>query len=85
MIDLLVRGGSLVRMKDLVFHAPAVDALREKLVAHLKAHAQITPQEWKELVGASRKFTIPLAEHFDAEKLTMRVGEVRKLRGLQNR
>ena len=34
-IELLVRGGSLVRMKDLVFHAPAVDALRDKLVAHL--------------------------------------------------
>jgi selenocysteine-specific elongation factor len=84
-IDLLVRGGSLVRMKDLVFHAPAIDALRDKLVAHLKAHAQISPQEWKDLVGASRKFTIPLAEHFDGEKLTMRVGEVRKLRGLQKR
>jgi selenocysteine-specific elongation factor len=84
-IDLLVRGGSLVRMKDLLFHAPAVDALREKLIAHLKAHAQISPQEWKDLVGASRKFTIPLAEHFDNEKVTMRVGEVRKLRGLQNR
>ena len=80
-----MRGGSLVRMKDLVFHTAAVDALRDKLVAHLKAHAQITPQEWKELVGASRKFAIPLAEHFDGEKLTMRVGEVRKLRGLQNR
>ena len=84
-IDLLVRGGSLVRMKDFVFHAAAVDGLRAQLVAHLKAHAQITPQEWKELVGASRKFAIPLAEHFDGEKLTMRVGEVRKLRGLQNR
>ena len=82
-VDLLVRGGSLVRMKDLIFHAPAVEALREKLIAHLKKHAQISPQEWKDLVGASRKFTIPLAEHFDNEKVTMRVGEVRKLRGLQ--
>jgi selenocysteine-specific elongation factor len=82
---MLARGGSLVRVKDLVFFAPAVDELREKLRAHLQAKREITPQEWKELVGASRKFTIPLAEHFDAEKLTMRVGEVRKLRGLQNR
>ena len=41
---------------------------------------QITAQEWKELVGATRKFTIPLAEHFDAEKVTLRVGEIRKLR-----
>jgi selenocysteine-specific elongation factor len=84
-LDMLVRGGSLVRVKDLVFFAPAVDELREKLRAHLQARREITPQEWKELVGASRKFTIPLAEHFDAEKLTMRVGEVRRLRGLQNR
>ena len=84
-LDMLARGGSLVRMKDLIFHQPAVAALREKLVEYLKAHTQITPQEWKEMVGASRKFAIPLAEHFDAEKVTMRVGEVRKLRGLQNR
>jgi selenocysteine-specific elongation factor len=82
-VDLLVRAGSLVRMKDLVFDAGAVDELRGRLVAHLQARGQITPQEWKELVGASRKFAIPLAEHFDGEKLTMRVGEVRKLRGLR--
>jgi selenocysteine-specific elongation factor len=81
-IDLLARGGSLVRMKDLVFERRAVDELRGRLVEHLKVHGQITPQEWKELVGASRKFAIPLAEYFDAEKVTMRVGEVRKLRGL---
>jgi selenocysteine-specific elongation factor len=51
-------------------------------VAALREKGQITAQEWKELVGASRKFAIPLAEYFDAEKVTMRVGEVRKLRGL---
>jgi selenocysteine-specific elongation factor len=80
-VDLLVRGGSLVRAKDLVFHHAAVADLRARLVAHLQAHGQITPQEWKELVGASRKFAIPLAEHFDAEKVTLRVGDLRKLRG----
>jgi selenocysteine-specific elongation factor len=84
-LDVLVRGGSLVRVKDLLFATPAVDELREKLRVHLQAKREITPQEWKELVGASRKFAIPLAEHFDGEKLTMRVGEVRRLRGLQNR
>ena len=84
-LDMLVRGGSLVRVKDLLFHAPAVDALRDKLRAHFAAARELTPQQWKELVGASRKFAIPLAEHFDGEKLTMRVGEVRKLRGGQNR
>jgi selenocysteine-specific elongation factor len=84
-IDLLVRGGSLVRIQDLLFERAAVEQLRARLLAHLQAHAQITPQEWKELVGQSRKFSIPLAEYFDAEKLTLRVGEVRKLRGLPSR
>jgi selenocysteine-specific elongation factor len=32
-------------------------------------------------VGATRKFAIPLAEYFDAEKVTLRVGDLRKLRG----
>jgi selenocysteine-specific elongation factor len=84
-IELLARGGSLTRIKDLFFHAPAVAKLREKLLAHFEQHAELTPQQWKELVGASRKFSIPLAEHFDAEKLTMRVGEARKLRGIPKR
>jgi selenocysteine-specific elongation factor len=80
-LELLVRGGSLIRVKDLLFDKLAVDGLRARLVAHLQSRGQITPQEWKEMVGASRKFAIPLAEHFDAEKLTLRVGEGRKLRG----
>jgi hypothetical protein len=29
----------------------------------------------------SRKYSIPLAEHFDAEKVTLRIGDVRKARG----
>jgi selenocysteine-specific elongation factor len=80
-IDLLARGGTLVKVKDLVFHRRALDDLRERLVAHLTAKGTIDPQGWKEMVGASRKFAIPLAEHFDAEKLTLRVGDLRKLRG----
>jgi selenocysteine-specific elongation factor len=80
-LELLARGGTLVRVKDLWFARGALDELRARLVAHLQARGQITPQEWKEMVGASRKFAIPLAEYFDAEKVTLRVGDLRKLRG----
>ena len=55
--------------------------LREKLVAHLRSHRAITTQEFKDLVGATRKHVIPLAEYFDREKVTLRVGERRVLRG----
>jgi selenocysteine-specific elongation factor len=80
-LEMLARGGTLVHVKDLVFHKDALDGLRARLIAYLKEKTQITPQEWKEMVGASRKFAIPLAEHFDAEKVTLRVGDLRKLRG----
>ena len=61
-------------------HADVIAALRTRLVAFLDAHKTIDAQQWKELTGASRKFTIPLAEYFDAEKLTLRVGDVRRKR-----
>jgi selenocysteine-specific elongation factor len=50
-------------------------------VAWLRERARITTQEFKELVGATRKHVIPLAEHFDRERVTLRVGDHRVLRG----
>jgi selenocysteine-specific elongation factor len=81
-LDVGLREGRLVKIRsDFIVERSVLDGLRAKLRAHLAEHAQITPQEWKAMTGVSRKFSIPLAEHFDGEKLTLRVGEVRKLRG----
>jgi selenocysteine-specific elongation factor len=81
-LEILIRRGELVRVKpDLCFDRAAVSQLAERLRRHLTARGQITAQEWKELTGQTRKYAIPLAEHFDAEKLTLRVGEMRRLRG----
>jgi selenocysteine-specific elongation factor len=79
-VDALCRGGVLVRIKDLIFYKAHVDELRSRLCTFLTQHREITPAQFKELVGQSRKFTIPLAEHFDAEKVTLRVGDLRRLR-----
>ena len=73
--------GRLIKVaSDLYLHKEAVDSLREKLLQHFESESEMTPAQWKEIVGASRKFTIPLAEYFDKEKLTLRVGDVRKRR-----
>jgi selenocysteine-specific elongation factor len=81
LLDRLITGRRLVRIKpDLYMHADVVGDLRGRLVAFLDAHKTIDAQQWKDLTGASRKFTIPLAEFFDAEKLTLRVGDVRRKR-----
>jgi selenocysteine-specific elongation factor len=80
-LDHLLAAGALVKIKpDLYLAAAVVASLRERLLAHLDAHGQITPQEWKELTATSRKYAIPIAEYFDAEKLTLRVGDLRRKR-----
>jgi len=80
-LDRLIAAKLAIKVKpDLVMHGKVVDAIRDKLVAFLEAHGTIDAQQWKDLTGASRKFTIPLAEYFDGEKLTLRVGDVRRLR-----
>jgi len=79
--DRLIAGKQLIRVKpDLYVHADAIGELRTRLIAFLDAHKTIDAQQWKELTGASRKFSIPLAEYFDAERITLRVGDLRRRR-----
>jgi selenocysteine-specific elongation factor len=81
-LKLLLAEGRVVRVSaELWFDAGAIAALRSRLVAWLKERKGITTQEFKDLVGATRKHVIPLAEFFDREKVTLRVGEKRVLRG----
>jgi selenocysteine-specific elongation factor len=80
-LDRLVSAKLVTKVKpDLLMDSAVVAALRRRLLAHFEAQTELTPQQWKELVGASRKFTIPLAEFFDGEKLTLRVGDIRRRR-----
>jgi len=68
------------RAGELWFSARALAVLEAKLVAHLQTNGDLTTQQFKEMTGLSRKFLIPLAEYFDAQKVTLRVGEKRTLR-----
>ena len=77
----LVNEGNIIKVKeDLFFHREAIDALKQKLVTFLQNQAEITTPQFKEMTGVSRKYVIPLAEYFDATNVTLRVGDVRKLR-----
>lgn len=76
-IDGLVRAGDAVRVKELLFDAAALRRIQEKLVAFLGKRGEITVPEFKEMTGLSRKYIIPLLEHFDAAKVTLRVGDKR--------
>jgi selenocysteine-specific elongation factor len=80
-LNFLAREGKAVKIKSDIFYAPEpLAAIREKLVAHLRNTGEITPGEFRDLTGLSRKFMIPLLEYFDQEKVTIRIGDKRVLR-----
>jgi selenocysteine-specific elongation factor len=80
-LEVMVKEGSLIKIKeDLFFHREAVEDLKAKLIDFLKEQGEITTPQFKEMTGASRKYTIPLIEYFDSTQLTVRVGDTRVLR-----
>jgi selenocysteine-specific elongation factor len=82
LFQVLVESRRLVRVKEsLFFHAEALDAIQDKLVALLRERKEIGPGDIKDLLGISRKYAIPLLEFFDNRRVTTRVGERRVLRG----
>jgi selenocysteine-specific elongation factor len=61
------------------FHADMVVMAEEMIKDFLKQRGVITPGEFKDLVGTSRKFAIPLLEYFDRKGVTKREGDYRVL------
>jgi selenocysteine-specific elongation factor len=82
LLQVLVDQGRVLRLKDnVVFHRTNVEKAEALLVQFLREHRAITPIEFKDLLGVSRKYAIPLLEYFDSQKVTIRVGDKRVLRG----
>jgi selenocysteine-specific elongation factor len=78
---LLVEEGIIIKTKeDLYFHADAVKDLENKLVDFLTSNGEMTTPQFKDMTGVSRKYLIPLIEYFDSKKVTLRIGDIRKLR-----
>jgi selenocysteine-specific elongation factor len=81
LLTVLVNQGKLVKVKeDLYFHADAIAQIKADLVEFFKKNKEITVPQFKDLTQTSRKFTIPLLEYFDTNRVTVRVGEARRLR-----
>ena len=64
---------------ELFFDASAVDALRERVRAHFAQHDSLDTPTYKSLIGTTRRTAVPLMELFDAEHLTVRRDNVRRL------
>jgi selenocysteine-specific elongation factor len=80
-LALLVDEGLMLKIKeDLYYHHQPIAELKQKLIEYLTTHEEISTPQFKDMTGASRKFVIPLIEFFDGIQLTIRIGDMRKLR-----
>jgi selenocysteine-specific elongation factor len=79
-IDAATTTGKLVRISPELVMTPELVAQAERIVRELGASG-ITVSAFREGLGTSRKFALPLLEYLDARGITLRRGDVRVLRG----
>ena len=75
----LAERGELVRAGDIHFAREAIREAQARVRACLADGRDATTTELREALGTTRKYAVPLLEHFDQERLTRRFGDVRRL------
>lgn len=63
----------------MLFHITTLLQLQGDVREYLASHGQMTAAEFRDLIGTSRKYAIPLLEYLDRKGVTKREGDVRVL------
>jgi selenocysteine-specific elongation factor len=80
LLKILLDEGKVERVRfDLYFSSVAVEEAKSKIMAFLEANERITAAEFRDLVGTSRKFAVPILEYLDLKRITKRIGDYRVL------
>ncbi|MGB9497722.1 MAG: SelB C-terminal domain-containing protein, partial [Dissulfuribacterales bacterium] len=59
-----------------------LDRVKDMVICFIKDHGELGINEFRDLAGGlSRKYMIPLLEYLDNRRVTIRIGDKRKLRG----
>lgn len=80
LLKLLTAEGALVRINDSLY---ITKEQYDKIIALLKdfssKKSEMTVAEFRDLLGTTRKYALPFLEYFDSHRMTLRVGDTRKL------
>lgn len=79
LFQLLLNEQRVVRVGEFVFHRQAIDELTARIQERKKVSVKLDVAAFKEITGASRKYTIPLLEYLDSRRVTRRVGNDREI------
>jgi len=78
LVTLLLREKQLIKVnEELVFHRQALEELRAIMKAQKSKSEKIDIGQFKDLIGVTRKYAIPLLEYLDRERVTRRAGDAR--------
>ncbi|MGZ4889166.1 MAG: SelB domain-containing protein, partial [Candidatus Angelobacter sp.] len=78
LVTLLLRDRVLIKLADdLVFHQTALQALRQLMAEQKTRTPKIDVATFKDMLGVTRKYAIPLLEYLDQQRITRRVGDER--------
>ena len=78
-LKLMVQEGTLKRITD-SFYLTGEDYQRmlELLDDYFKKNPTMTVGQFRDLLGTTRKYALPMLEHLDSNRITLRVQDVRK-------
>ncbi len=78
-LKLMVKEGSLVRISDSMY---LTSSAYNKMIAALRnffgKKPEMTVAEFRDILATTRKYALPILEYLDSNKITLRVGDIRK-------
>ena len=79
LLKIMASEKSLVRINDSMYITTAdYELMIENLGKFFSSKNEMTVGEFRDLLGTSRKYALPFLEYLDSNRITLRVGEVRK-------
>ncbi len=80
MVRAMVRSGDLVQVSpDFVYTAERMQQVRDSLRTFISEKGPFTVAQFRDLVGTTRKYAVPLLEYLDRSGFTTRQGDLRRL------
>lgn len=79
-LKLLAKEGRLSRINDSIYiTSSAHNEMMSSLRAFFKNKPAMTVGEFRDILNTTRKYALPFLEYLDSNRITLRVGDVRKL------
>ena len=76
----LLAAGAFVRIGDDLYRRSQIERAQSAIADLMRANGTATMAQLRDVLGTSRKYALPLMEHFDSIGFTMRDGDLRRLR-----